>query len=118
MPVPSAAPPVPLPAITYPTAVDWLDALGNVPLDRIVCDPMPGSATEADVVRWADAEPRRLVELLDGTLVEKAMGSEGGAIAAQVIYVLKGYVKPRKLGMVLAPMPCCACGPIVSVCRT
>ena len=101
---PVLTPPVPaVPPVRYPTAADWWDALGNVPLHRIVCDPMPGSATEADVLRHVDGDDKKLVELVHGTLVEKPMGAEEGAIAAQVIYLIKSFVMPRRLGLVLAP---------------
>src|SRR5581483_12070113 len=86
----------------FRTAADWWDALGQVPMERIVFDPLPGTATEADVVRLDDHEDR-LCELIDGTLVEKPMGFEESAIAAVVITLLRTFVKPRKLGVVTAP---------------
>ena len=46
--------------------------LGGIPLDRILFHPPPGTATEQDVI---DQEARsRLCELVEGVLVEKAMG--------------------------------------------
>ncbi len=109
---PVAAPPVPappapplspapgLPVTRYPTAADWVHALGDVPLGRILCDPMPGQATEADVLRYVDGDDPRLVELIDGTLVEKAMGFEESEIAIQIAYLLKLFIVPRHLGRV------------------
>ena len=98
---PVLTPPVPaVPPVRYPTAADWWDALGNVPLHRIVCDPMPGSATEADVLRHVDGDDKKLVELIDGTLVEKPMGFEESEIAIQIAFLLKGHVQPRRLGRI------------------
>ena len=101
-PVPPAVPPsaASAPTVRFPTAVEWLDALGNVPPHRIVCDPMPGTATEADVLRWVDGDDKKLVELIDGTLVAKPMGFAGSEIAIQIAFLIKGHVQPRRLGRV------------------
>ena len=42
----------------YRTAAEWWEALGEVPLERIVFDPWPGSATEADIIRLEDKQDR------------------------------------------------------------
>src|SRR5688500_6637449 len=63
--------PPPPAAPRFRSAEEWWDSLGRVPLHRIVFDPLPGTATEADVLRLDDHEDR-LCELIDGTLVEKA----------------------------------------------
>jgi len=86
----------------FPTAAQWWDALGHVPLERIVFDPWPGTATEEDVVRLDDHEDR-LCELIDGTLVEKPMGYEESAIAMEIGRHLGNFVIPRKLGVVTGP---------------
>jgi Uma2 family endonuclease len=83
----------------YPTAVEWWDALGQVPFERIIFDPWPGTATEADVVRL-DGQEDRLCELVDGTLVEKVMGYDESAIAMAIGHILLAFVGPRKLGIV------------------
>jgi Uma2 family endonuclease len=87
------------PQAHFRTAADWWDALGEVPLSRIVFDPWPGTATEADVIRLDDHEDR-LCELIDGTLVEKAMGFEESVLASRIVYFLLSFVVPRKLGLV------------------
>ena len=99
----TATPPPAAAAVRYPTATDWLHALGDVPLERIVCDPMPGSATEADVLRWVDGDDKRLVELVHGTLVEKPPGCEESAITAQIAYLVMSFIKPRRLGRLAGP---------------
>ncbi|HTW93284.1 MAG TPA: Uma2 family endonuclease [Tepidisphaeraceae bacterium] len=86
----------------FRTAVEWWDALGNVPFGRIVFDPPPGTATEADVLRLNDKEDR-LCELVNGTLVEKTMGYDESVIAARIIYLLSAFVVPKRLGQISAP---------------
>ena len=69
VPVAPLAPPV-----VVPTLADLLRELGDVPPERVFWDPLPGTATVADVIRFVDGDDKRLVELVDGTLVEKARG--------------------------------------------
>jgi Uma2 family endonuclease len=85
------------------TLADVIDRLGGVPLDRILWTPRPGTATEDDVLRLADGEPKRLAELVDGILVEKAMGQREGFLAATLIGFLWTFVRPRNLGVLGAP---------------
>lgn len=92
----------PVRQVRYRNAQEWWDALGQVPLDRIVFDPLPGSATEADVVRLDDHEDR-LCELIDGTLVEKPMGFVESLIAMRIVHFLQAFVLPRNLGLVSGP---------------
>ena len=58
---------------TVPTFEEVVRRLGDIPLDRILARPYPGSATEEDVIE-CKAKTGRLCELVDGILVEKAMG--------------------------------------------
>jgi Uma2 family endonuclease len=85
--------------MTLADATELWESLGCVPQHRIVQDPAPGTATEADVVRLDDHEDR-LCELIDGTLVEKAMGYEESLIATQIGYLLQSFVRARRLGWV------------------
>ena len=87
------------PMVRYQTAAQWLHDLGDVPLERIVFDPWPGSATEADVIRLDDHEDR-LCELVNGTLVEKPTGLIESIVACTLIRVLGNFVQPRRLGVV------------------
>jgi Uma2 family endonuclease len=82
------------------TAVRLAERFGPIPLDRIRMDPPPGLATEEDVVRIDDHEDR-LCELVDGVLVEKTMGSYESALALEIAFHIKAFVKARKLGAVL-----------------
>jgi Uma2 family endonuclease len=81
------------------TIADLLRRLGNIPAGRVRLHPMPGTATEKDVIRVLDEE-NQPCELVDGTLVEKAMGYEESAIAGFLIMYLNNFVLPRKLGIV------------------
>ena len=56
-----------------PAAAALLERLfGPVPVDRVVWDPFPGTATFEDCVRFN--ETGHLCELVDGVLLEKAVG--------------------------------------------
>lgn len=83
----------------YDTLADVLHALGDIPPDRILWNPFPGTATEADQVRIVDRDKRR-VELLNGILVEKAMGYRESLMALSLAAYLMGFVKPRRLGVI------------------
>jgi Uma2 family endonuclease len=83
----------------YQNAEQWLRALGEVPLSRVVMDPWPGTATEEDLLRFVEVDDR-LVELVNGTLVEKPVGLQEALIASYLITVLNNFVIPRKLGYV------------------
>ncbi len=85
------------------TLADVVDRLGGIPLDRILWTPRPGTATEADQLRLVNGEPKRLVELVDGILVEKAMGNREALMAATLLMFLMSFVRPRRLGVVGAP---------------
>ena len=81
---------------TRPDIAEWLRSLGNVPLDRIVMDPLPGTATEADLLRLVEGD--KLVELVDGTLVEKPVGWIESRIAMALAVALGNFITPRRLG--------------------
>ena len=84
------------------TLRDFIRRLGNIPLSRVLMDPPPGRATEADLLK-AERRYQRLYELVDGTLVEKGMGFQESLLAAALIGFLRVFVVPRNLGVVSAP---------------
>src|SRR5262249_36727129 len=88
---------------TVRTVADLLNALGNVPADRILMHPIPGTATEDDVIGGAEGPERRLCELIDGVLVEKAMGIRESLLAAAILDLLRDFVIPKNLGIVTGP---------------
>lgn len=80
------------------TAADLMRSLGNIPASRIRLDVPPGQATEADVLRILDAE-NRVCEIVDGTLVEKAMGYEESGVAGFVLTFLNNFLMTHNLGI-------------------
>jgi Uma2 family endonuclease len=83
------------------TLADLIEQLGDIPLERIRMRPPPGTATEEDVIA-AEREPRkRLCELVDGVLVEKAMGSREALLAGEIARLLGNFVHKDDLGVVL-----------------
>lgn len=76
--------------------------LGGVPPSRVRLRPAPGTATEKDVLAIRDHEDR-LCELVDGVLVEKAMGFQEALLAMAIGTYLRTFVKPRRLGIVGGP---------------
>lgn len=80
---------------------DLLHELGDIPAERVRLIPSPGTATEADLLAVNNAADRTaLVELVDGTLVEKAMGFDEDRLAFLIGHFLLSFVLPRKLGIV------------------
>jgi Uma2 family endonuclease len=82
------------------TVADLLKRLGDVPASRVRLVPTPGTATERDVVEAHDRE-NRLYELVDGVLVEKAMGFEESRWAILLAFYLNHYLLQHDLGVVL-----------------
>ena len=66
------------------TLADLRKRLGGISLDRIWFHPAPGTATEKDVLE-VEAREDRLCELVDGTLVEKAIGFEEARPALRLV---------------------------------
>src|SRR5438477_11998598 len=94
-----APPPRFRPPRHYENAAEWLRALGGVPLERIIFDPLPGTATEADLLLLVERD-KRLCELIDGTLVEKPVGYWEGLIAARLSARLTIHCDEHDLGAV------------------
>ena len=84
------------------TIADLLKRLGNIPANRVRLHPMPGTATEKDLLEVLDHK-NRPCELVEGTLVEKPMGINEAEIAGTILIAVKSFVKPRKLGIVTGP---------------
>ncbi len=81
------------------TLGDLLKQLGDIPPERVRLKPAPGTATERDVIDIHRRE-KRLCELVDGVLVEKAMGFKESIIAGAILAALRAFVVPRNLGVV------------------
>src|SRR5205814_387853 len=81
------------------TLADLLNRLGGIPADRVRFRPFPGTATVQDVI---DVQRRegRLCELVEGVLLEKAMGYNESSLAVFLCGLLNTFVIPRNLGLV------------------
>jgi Uma2 family endonuclease len=80
------------------TLADLRRRLGGIRLDRILFHPAPGTATEKDVIE-AERRENRLCELVDGTLVEKAVGFEESRLAVRFARLMDTYVDENDLGV-------------------
>lgn len=83
----------------FSTVADLLERLGSVPPERIRLVPAPGQATVDDLLRVLDGEGL-ICELVDGVLVEKAMGWYESRVAAALIYFLEHFLSENDLGVV------------------
>ena len=82
------------------TAADLHERLGDIPLYRIRTNPEPGTATEEDLLAVMDhKEP--MCELIDGTLVEKDMGSYESYLAMELGRLIGNFAADGKLGYIL-----------------
>jgi Uma2 family endonuclease len=86
-----------------PEFAELLERLGRVPPERIRLRPLPGTATEEDVLAALEAPRKRICELMDGVLVEKAAGFTESVLTAYVIALLDAFIRPRNLGVVTGP---------------
>lgn len=69
-------------------------ALGDVPLDRILWTPRPGTGTERHLLL------NKAAELVDGLLVRKSQGMRKALVEAVVGTRILDHVRPRRLGAV------------------
>ncbi len=86
----------------HETVADLLEALGDISPARVLLRPAPGTATERDVIAVRKRD-RKLFELVDGTLVEKAMGVNESLWAAVLIGFIEEFLKRHDIGVVTAP---------------
>jgi Uma2 family endonuclease len=81
------------------TLADLLDRFGPIAIGRVRQNPAPGTATEDDLLDILSRE-KRLYELVDGILLEKAMGYEESELTVQIIILIGLFVRERGLGIV------------------
>ena len=84
------------------TMADLLDQLGGIPAARVRMRPIPGTATENDVVD-IDDRGGPLCELVDGTLVEKPMGYYEAWLAGRILHFISNYLEKHAIGIVTGP---------------
>ncbi len=77
---------------------DLIDEIG-VPADRVRHRPAPGTATIEDWLATEGDAPS--CELVDGTLVDKAMGLWESLIGLAIGQLLRQFVRSQKLGYVV-----------------
>jgi Uma2 family endonuclease len=87
--------------VTSPTTIaDLLEGLGGIPARRVLFKPTPGTATEQDLIA-IHARTNRLYELVDGTLVEKAVGFDESRFAALMVGYLLKFLERHDLGTIV-----------------
>ncbi|HJT77844.1 MAG TPA: Uma2 family endonuclease [Gemmataceae bacterium] len=92
--------PVPAPRPRFKTVAELQAYLGDIPAERIRLDPLPGQATEEDVLTIL-AKEDRICELIDGILVEKPMASFESRLAIILAHFLELFLEEHDLGAVL-----------------
>jgi Uma2 family endonuclease len=78
------------------TLADLLHRLGDIHPDRVRFNPVPGTATIEDLL----LPENKLCELVDDTLVEKAVGAEESLLAIWLGSLIHEFVRSRNLGIV------------------
>ena len=76
---------------------DVLNRVGHVPPERVLFHPYPGTATVLDVLD-PDITLGRGVELIEGVLVEKAMGYDEDSLAIWLTVQLFNFASVHNLG--------------------
>ena len=79
---------------------DLLARFADYPPERVRLRPAPGTATKQDVLD-IDRTEGKLCELIDGVLVEKAVGFREAFLASRLGYLLTGFAEQHKLGIIL-----------------
>jgi Uma2 family endonuclease len=82
------------------TLADLLHRLGDIPAGRVRLHPFPGTATDKDVLA-IEAHEDRLFELVDGILVEKAMGYWESRVGFLIGLELGLWNRSRNLGLIV-----------------
>jgi Uma2 family endonuclease len=75
---------------------------GMIPAERILLDPPPGTATEKDLIR-VNRRRDRICELVDGVLVEKAMGFKESWLTGILIHLTQTFLDRHDLGILVGP---------------
>ncbi|MDP1799467.1 MAG: Uma2 family endonuclease [Planctomycetaceae bacterium] len=76
------------------TLADLVHRLGDVPLSRIRLHPAPGTATEDDVLTASRPTP----ELVDGVLLDRAMGYFESRLGLMLAVFLEEWLKNNPIG--------------------
>ena len=82
------------------TMAERLEELGHISAERLRLSPAPGTATVNDLME-ANTHRKPHCELIDQTLVEKAVGFEASTVAITIASILHHFVARRRLGLVV-----------------
>jgi Uma2 family endonuclease len=88
--------------LPFKTFADVVEGLGDIPLNRIRFDIKPGKATTKDLLKVHNRDGF-LFELVDGLLVEKAMGAVEGHLAMELGRHLGNWLELNDLGFLFGP---------------
>ncbi len=77
----------------------------QIPADRFLPDPAPGTATERHVL---DLQSKRgwPPELLDGVLIDRAPGFQGAIVSTTLLHALMTFLDQSDLGIVIGGSKC------------
>ena len=81
----------------FPTFADVQARLGDIPASRILSFPAPGTATVQDLLDGSITRDRGY-ELVDGILVEKAMGYREGGLGLWIGTLINIYLMENNVG--------------------
>lgn len=84
-------------AVKIPTLDELWERLGRIPFNRILVSPPLGQATEEDLLELLESK-KCICELVDGTLVEKPMGTYESRIAFVVAFFIQLYLEEKDIG--------------------
>jgi Uma2 family endonuclease len=84
---------------TAVNVAELLRELGDIPAGRVRLEPPPGLATKRDLLRLLERD-NIPCELVNGTLVEKAMGQIESSLAVWLAHFLCVYLESRPIGRV------------------
>jgi Uma2 family endonuclease len=84
------------------TLADLLERLDSIPPGRIRFDPPPGTATEDDLIA-IQCRKEGLFELVDGCIVEKAVGCAEATVTSHLITSVGQYLHQNDLGFGVGP---------------
>jgi Uma2 family endonuclease len=83
----------------FQTLADLLHELGDIAPERVRWQPVPGQATEQDVLAVHERD-KRLCELFAGVLVEKDMGYYESRLAMVLAFMIEQFLDQHDLGIV------------------
>ena len=86
---------------TVEELLELIVRLGGIPPARVLLHPTPGEATEDDLLE--QLARKGICELVEGTLVEKAMGKGQSFLASWITRLLTAYVEAHDLGDFAGP---------------